>query len=84
MCYFLLDKLMYSIKVLSFKKCVREGTLLESRLLYKKKARLTQIHVCTLFMFNYKQLQIVKNIHDMSNLRLIFIYKILCFYINRP
>lgn len=84
MCYFLLDKLMYSIKVLSFKKCVREGTLLESRLLYKKNARLTQIHVCTLFMFNYKQLQIVKNIHDMSNLRLIFIYKILCFHINRP
>lgn len=64
---------MYSIKVLSFKKYVREETLLESRLLYKKKnAHLTQIHVhvCTLFMFNYIQLQIVKNIHDMSNLRL--------------
>lgn len=41
-----------------------------------KNAHLTQIHVCTLFMFNYIQLQIVKNIHDMSNLRLIFIYKI--------
>lgn len=82
--YFLLDKLMYSIKVLSFKKCVREETLLESRLLYKKNAHLTQIHVCTLFMFNYIQLQIVKNIHDMSNLILIFIYKILCFHINRP
>lgn len=49
-----------------------------------KNAHLTQIHVCTLFMFNYIQLQIVKNIHDMSNLRLIFIYKNLCFYINRP
>lgn len=52
--------------------------------IYKKNAHLTQIHVCTLFMFNYIQLQIVKNIHDMSNLRLIFIYKILCFHINRP
>lgn len=29
-----------------------------------KNAHLTQIHVCTLFMFNYIQLQIVKNIHD--------------------
>lgn len=37
---FLLDKLMYSIKVLSSKKCVREETLLESRLLYKKKCSL--------------------------------------------
>lgn len=49
-----------------------------------KNGHLTQIHVCTLFMFNYIQLQIVKNIHDMSNLRLIFIYKILCFHNNRP
>lgn len=49
-----------------------------------KNAHLTQMHVCTLFMFNYIQLQIVKNIHDMSNLILIFICKILCFHINRP